>query len=140
MFTVFSHTADIGLDLQASNLETLFIEAANGWRTMVFEDSEINAVSRHRISLAAADPEDLLVQWLSELNYFLTVHRWVFHAVTALSLQNDDAKWSLRASIDGESLDSDRHYIYFDIKAVTYHQLNIAETADGYRTRVIFDI
>ena len=42
--------------------------------------------------------------------------------------------------INGEPLDHDRHYIYFDIKAVTYHQMEIEEKDGRFQTKVVFDI
>ncbi|RMI19918.1 MAG: hypothetical protein D6681_02630, partial [Calditrichaeota bacterium] len=76
-----------------------------------------------------------------ELNYFLTVDFWVLHDVVRLTLNHrTENRWELTAEVSGETLDPERHYIYFDIKAITYHQLSIQEENGCYRTRIIFDI
>ena len=46
----------------------------------------------------------------------------------------------LLASVLGEKLNPDRHEIYTEVKAVTYHQLYIKETNSGWEAQVIFDL
>ncbi|MCK6623398.1 MAG: archease [Calditrichaceae bacterium] len=140
MFKILSHTADIALDVRAANLESLFTEASRGWKEMVFEDSETRPAKTRSVRLASPEAEDLLVQWLSELNYFLTVRQWVFHQTEQFSLHGAAGEWTLDARISGERLDPQRHYIYFDIKAVTYHQLKIEQTGGEFRVQIVFDI
>ncbi len=107
---------------------------------MVLEDAEIRSQETRQISLVSTDPEDLLVQWLSELNFFLTTQFWVFNEVEEIFINKEESDWCLNGRIGGESFDTERHYIYFDIKAVTFHQLNIEHFDGKYQTRVVFDI
>lgn len=140
MFKILSHTADIALEVQAANLEALFTEAARGWKEIVLEDSQTRPAETRSVRLSSPEREDLLVQWLGELNYFLTVQRWVFHQTEQFALHEAAGEWALEAKVSGEPLDSQRHYIYCDIKAVTYHQLKIQPTGEGWKVRMVFDI
>ncbi len=142
MFKLVEHTADVALEISAESLESLFLETAAGFKAMVLEDSAILSETSRKVELAASELEDLLVQWLSELNYFITVHYWLANEVAEFSLQFSEAEneWKLQAEITGEPLDHDRHYIYFDIKAVTYHQMKITQTDGQFSTKVVFDI
>lgn len=139
VYKIFSHTADIGLALRAADLNNLFREAAIGWKHLVLENSLTRGKETRRIRLTADDPEDLLVQWLSELNYFLMVEQWVFHEVAELNVETSP-KWRLTTAITGERFDPAHHYIYFEIKAATYHQLHIRKHGRAYETRIVFDI
>ena len=140
MFKILSHTADVALEVQAGNLEALFAEAAEGWKYIVVEKSQIKPAQVRRVTLSSFEAEDLLIQWLSELNYFLTVHRWILHKAERIELQSSENEWRLDAEISGEFLDTERHYIYCDIKAVTYHQLNIRKVGGQFFTKIIFDL
>jgi len=140
MFKVLAHTADIALEVQADDLNSLFIDAANGWKNIVIENSETQLHNVRSVKLASLEAEDLLVQWLSELNYFLTVHQWIMHEIQSLNIRTAKNELILEADVGGETLDAERHYIYCDIKAVTYHQLNIEKIANQYQTRIIFDL
>jgi SHS2 domain-containing protein len=44
------------------------------------------------------------------------------------------------ATVRGEDLDATRHHTRLDVKAVTYHQLDIQEFAGQSRVRVFLDI
>ncbi|NOX36269.1 MAG: archease [Calditrichaeota bacterium] len=140
MYRIIAHTADTGLEVEAPSLEELFREAAKGWKVLVLEDSPTRPREQKRIRLTASDREDLLVQWLSELNFLLNVRFWVMHDVISLQLTHRGEHWHLQAEITGEPFDDKRHYIYFEIKAVTYHQLQIRQEDGTYKTRIIFDI
>jgi SHS2 domain-containing protein len=140
MYKILAHTADIALEVQAGDLESLFRDAARGWKEIVLEDAETASQQTRTIKLSSFEPEDLLVQWLGELNYFLTVHQWVMHEVSELKLHSPEDEWRLKAQITGEPLNPQKHYIYSDIKAVTYHQLDIKKVNGEYRTKIIFDL
>ena len=141
MFSILeSHTADIGIEVSGQTLEELFQEAARGWKALVLEDAKTEGKETQIIHLEAEDINDLLVQWLSELNFLLTTRQWVFHEVESIKIDTSKKPVELLATITGEPFQNSKHYIYFDIKAVTYHQLNIQQNSNGYSTRVIFDI
>ncbi len=141
MFSILeTHTADVGIEVSGKTLEELFQEAARGWKTLVLENAPTQEHERREIHLRATDINDLLVQWLSELNFFLTAQQWVFHDVVSLAIKTTGKTYRLSAIVAGEPYDPEKHYIYFDIKAVTYHQLNIQYKGGQYTTRVIFDI
>lgn len=140
MFKIISHTADVGIDVSGSSLEELFIEAAYGWKQCVIENSPTEPLEERKIELSASSLEDLMVQWLNELNFFLTVRQWILHNVvdTKISLKNSGG--GLNILINGEPVDYKVHEICMEIKSVTYHQLQIRKVNGRYKTRVIFDI
>lgn len=140
MFKIISHTADVGIDVSGSSLEELFIEAAHGWKRCVIEDSPTKSVDERKVKLSAASLEDLMVQWLNELNFFLTVRRWILHTVVKAKIIVKGSACELNFLINGEPVDYQVQEISMDIKSVTYHQLQIRKTDNRYKTRIIFDI
>ena len=47
---------------------------------------------------------------------------------------------ALEGELIGERHDPGRHPHKLEIKAITYHGLQVTETAEGWRATVIFDI
>lgn len=86
-----------------------------------------------RLVLESGDVAQLLVRWLREILYLHDVHGLVYQAARFDRL--DTA--GLDASVSGEVRSDDA---VTELKAVTYHGLEVAPTADGWRARVIFDI
>jgi len=144
MFKIISHTADVGIDVAADSIEALFIDAAKGWKYCVIEDSLTEARSEKELQFSAASREDLMVQWLNELNFYLTVKEWILHKVVECRIKPVDSgkreEWTGNLLINGEPLNYEKHEICIEIKSVTYHQLEIREINSQYKTRIIFDI
>jgi len=129
-----SHTADLEIKVWGEDLVSLFIAAADGmFHLSGIEDYEkgFSAV-KDTISLDAMDYEGLLILFLEELLYRLTEDYMLF-SIEKLSISTD---FSLKAMLKGTQIKSYQR----DIKAVTYHRLNIRETSQGYEVNIIFDI
>lgn len=131
------HTADIAFDVIADTLEELFIESARAWRIAVVGDVSGKALSNRDVNLTADSLEELLVNFLNELNYYLLNKKWL--AVIYNKLIIDKTNFLLSASISGFQTD-DSIEIKEEIKSVTYHQMNIVKANDKFTTRVVFDI
>ena len=46
----------------------------------------------------------------------------------------------LKVKATGEAIDVSRHRLAHEVKAITYHGLNVSKTADGWSAEVIVDI
>jgi len=133
-FEELSHTADLEIKVWGDDLASLFLAAADGlFHLSGIEDYEegFSAV-KETISLDAMDYEGLLILFLEELLYRLTEDYMLF-SIEKLSISTD---FSLKAKLRGTQIKSYQR----DIKAVTYHQLNIRETDHGYEVNIVFDI
>ena len=134
-FQFINHTADIGIRVEAPTLEVLFETAALAFTELVTSAESLDCLVERTFKLEEDDIETLLVSWLQELLYLLDTEQLVF-ARFQVKLQD----FSLEATAAGEVFDPDRHMIKTEIKAVTYHQLEVAESDQGWQAQVIFDI
>jgi len=143
-FEEIDHTADTGLRITAPNLRELFITGARGMFTLIMPepDSRAEDAVRHgkkeerRVSLSSADRETLLRDWLAELLYLHTTDRLYFTDFTLDTVRET----RLQGTARGIPLSEDFIHSLMDIKAVTYHGLEIRETDEGFVAQVIFDI
>jgi SHS2 domain-containing protein len=136
MHELFEHTADVGLRVRAASLERLFEEAAEAMLSLSVANLDAVApVQSVTFQLSADSYDDLLRDWLSELNFTLGTRRLV---CSRFAVQLDGT--SLRATAWGEPIDPVRHQLALEIKAVTYHGLKVERDADGWLAEVIVDI
>lgn len=130
------HTGDIGITITAPSLSELFERAAWGMFSVLTDMETVRPRQAHALTLQADDREKLLVQWLSELNFLHVTQHDLFSKFTIHELADD----RLAATAWGEAIDPERHSVHTEIKAITYHQLEVQETDDGWRVQIIFDM
>ena len=137
-FEVFEHTADVGLRVEAESLERLFAEAGRGLFALVVENpQDIEPRQTVTIELESEDVQGLFVDWLRELIFrFETEHL----LLCEFQVQVFDGNRRLRAECRGEPADWSRHLPDNELKAVTYHELRVEQTSNGWEAEVILDI
>jgi SHS2 domain-containing protein len=125
------HTADWGLEVWAPDLQGLMEEAARGmFELMGIAVSEESRCHR-QLEIGADDREQLLVSFLEELLFIAESEDLAFDGFL-LNLVGTN----LLARLEGGFIVSRTK----EIKAVTYHNLEISETRRGLKTSIIFDV
>lgn len=138
-FEILEHTADIGIVAYGKTKREVFINAAKGMYYIITEDKrEFKGNFSHYIKLTAENPENLLVAWLSELLYLSETKLVIFNRFEIEELSN----YQLSGKVFGKRIDQSGYKIKREIKAVTYHRLEIKEDQESelWRAQVIFDI
>jgi SHS2 domain-containing protein len=134
-FTVFDHTADVGVRAWGPDVPAAFAQAARGLFSLLVPLDAVREATTRELAVAAGDPESLLVAWLDELLFVFETEGLVFSRFdVALPTPT-----TLTATAHGEPFDPDRHRGGVVVKAATYHQLAV-EPGPPARVQVILDI
>ncbi|HZP00747.1 MAG TPA: archease [Terriglobia bacterium] len=135
-FRWLAHTADIGFEAFGRTREEVFANSALALADLVIEPDDVQPQEEITIQVEGRDAESLLVNWLSEILYLHDSEKWLLREFEILKL-NDR---SLLAKARGEKFDRARHRIKLMVKAITYHQLKLEKTPEGWRAQVYVDI
>lgn len=135
-YEFINHTADIGIKAYGKTLAEAFEHAAKGMFDIITDQSDIESVGQYRIEAKADDLEQLLVDWLSELLFLNTAKNLVFGF---FKVTIDEKNNRLSADVFGEPFSISKHKAGAEIKAVTYHMLEVKEKKP-YHVQVLFDI
>src|SRR5690348_18013851 len=112
MYETFDHTADLGLRIRASDLNTLFAEAAQALFAALVEDlPSVEPRQCLEVKIAGSDRDYLLFDWLKELLY----HFEVDHLLLSRFSVNVGAE-GLQGSAWGEPIDHQRHELSHEVK------------------------
>jgi SHS2 domain-containing protein len=130
------HTADVGFVVVAADLKQLFARAAWGMFSVVTDVESVRPEKTRRVMVEATDRHELMVKWLSELNFLHVTQHKVFSRFEISELSDT----RIVAEISGEKTDPARHTIYTEIKAVTFHDLKIEQTDEAWKAQIIFDL
>lgn len=136
MFEVLEHTADLGLRVRAADRDELFAEAARAlFSILVVNLGDVRGVQIKTFNIEGENDDYLLFDWLAELLYtFDTEH--VLLSQFDVQVTDDE----VRATCRGEPIDTSRHDLDHEVKAITYHGLRVEQVADGWLAEVIVDI
>jgi SHS2 domain-containing protein len=136
MYEIFEHTADLGIRVRAGSPNELFADAARGlFSIMVANIDAVRTVKELKFRLSGDNVEELLHDWLAELLY-------TFHGrrVVLAKFDVQVTPVGLTATARGEPIDTSRHEIGDEVKAITWHALKVEQDSGQYLAEVIVDI
>jgi SHS2 domain-containing protein len=135
-YELVDHTADLGIRVWADDIRGLFEEAAKALFDIITDLTKVEAHLKREIVVRGSSREELMVAWLNELLYLHEVERLIFCNFSITKIDEG----TVTGVSTGEEFDEARHSIKTEVKAVTYHQLEIKEQGGRWQAQVIFDI
>jgi SHS2 domain-containing protein len=133
-YQILDHPADIKLKIEADTLEDLFKGSAIALSEILVQEEDIDYRIKieEKISLSSYDLNALLVDFLSEILAISDIKNAVFKEIFIEKLLDNE----ISAIIKGYPVKRFNK----EIKAVTYHQLEIKKVDDLYQAIILFDI
>ena len=135
-YRLFDHTADLGVEIYGKTVNELFANATFSVFDIITELKHVTPTVERKIVVAGEGWEDLLVNYLREILYLFNGEGLLLKECSIMKIDQRH----LEGNVTGERFDPSKHKINTEIKAVTYHQVTVRETADGWVGRVIFDV
>ena len=136
-YNLIDHTADYGIRVFGSDLKTLFENAASAMFDLIVDGRKAHGAKILEIKVMGDDWPDLMVNWMRELLYLWNGKGLIVKHLEIVSIS--EFKISAIAKVD--PYDSSLDQIKEEIKAVTYHQINVEQTGDnGWESTIIFDV
>ncbi len=136
-FEILEHTADVGFRCWGGDAGELFINAARALFEIAADLSQAEASQQMTFEVQGEDYETLIVNWLNELVYVFDAD--LFAPVRYQARTISPSRFTCRC--DGEPRDPARHPWKLIVKAVTYHELEVAQLDEGsWTARVILDV
>lgn len=133
-YKILPHSADIRLEITASCKEDLFQGALKGMAYIIKANvSQKGVLKKEQIEIHSVDINALLVDFLNEVLAKSDIYNCIFNKIEIEKLTDN----SIEGIIEGRSVKE----FSKEIKAATYHQLNIKQDKNGdWKAIVLFDI
>lgn len=135
-YRFLEHTADLAVEIFGHSPEALLIHGGEALFAALGRYESPRCTVERSIEIEAEGYEALLHDWLAELNFLHQTKGEVYHRFEIRRLGAN----RLEGIAHGEALDPERHAIDLEIKAVTWHHLEVCLEGQLWRARVIFDI
>ena len=137
------YTADVAFIAYGKTLEEVFINAAKALMEIQTDLAKIEPRECIDVEIEGFDKEHLLKKWLEELLYYRDVKQMFFSKFDIrIEVQRESGEelYRLRGKICGECFDPDKHTSKVEVKAVSYHDMEIGRHNDKLYARVLVDI
>ncbi len=132
-FELLDHTADILVRAHGDTLEECFANAAYAMFDQMVDLATVEKKGEVEVLVSGEEMEELLYDMLSELLYIHDVD-----GVVLSDFEVEFTKEGLRCRARGEKLNLERHGPKTEVKAVTFHMMEVDES--GPSVTVLFDV
>ncbi|MDS0276198.1 archease [Halomicroarcula sp. S1AR25-4] len=134
-FDLREHTADVAVEATGETIDETFAAVADGLAAAMCE-SVPEEGSRFDLTVTAESREALLFDYLDQLIYERDV-RNVLPVDNEATVSGGGEEWRVDASARGVPLSA---VTAREVKAVTYSEMALEATDDGWRAYVVFDV
>ena len=124
-YEYFEATADIGLKAYGKDLNEAFENAGLAIFNIISDTSGIDALKEIEFEVTSEDEVSLLYDYLEELLFY---HEIEFMLFSEFHVEIDE-NLHLKARIIGEEIDWDKHERKTEIKAITFHMMDVKRTS-----------
>lgn len=136
-FETLDHTADIYLVAYGATKAEAYANAAYGLFCQIAEVEELTPTQTVEVEVSGTDPENLLVEWLSEFLFQMEVEERIFTDAEVAEISDTHLRGRAQAlplaEVPPEALGT-------PVKAVTYHRLRIQEREGRWEIHVVLDL
>lgn len=138
-FEFFDVTADVGFRAHGKDLEEAFQNAAQAMFEVMTDTSQIKPTIKREVKVESEDKKALLYDWLSELLFLHDYEGLVFSKFSVNITSTGKGSFQLKGTIWGEEFHQETHEVRDEVKAVTFHLMEINEDKQACTLQVILD-
>jgi len=132
-FEILEHKADLKMRVFGKSKKELFRNAVLAMVSGLQPKVKSRRLKVKNIKIKSDNLETLLVDFLSEVLYLSQVNREIYSDVKFKKFSDKE----IEAELVGQKVES----FSGDIKAVTYHNLDVHQTENGtWQTTILFDV
>ena len=137
-FRYLDHMTDAVIEAYGKTLDEAFEQAAKGLNDTMIDLQGVEPKTQIKLSASGYDTHSLLFDWLDKVMLLLVADGIVTSEFNVEISRKGG--FSLKGIARGEKLDLRRHKYKVEIKAVTYHEMQVKEDDSGATVRFLLDL
>ena len=137
-FEYFDVTADIGFYAFGKDLNEAFENAGLAMFNIISNTDNVDNGKSIEFEITSEDDVSLLYDYLEELLFYHEVEFMLFCEFD-VQIEEADGSYCLKAIIKGEDINWDKHERNCEIKAITFHQMEV-DVGDAVQLKAIVDL
>lgn len=138
-YEYLKHTADVKFKAYGKNLEETFSNSALAMFNVITETDKVKEILTKSFSVKGKDLKALLYNFLEELLFLIDADFFLLSKVKSLTINKIGKEYSLSCLVVGDTISKD-YSTDGDIKAITYHEMEIKQDSQKTMIQVVLDI
>jgi SHS2 domain-containing protein len=138
-FRYLDHVTDAIVEAYGSSLDEAFENSAKGLVNTMIDLEQISPDQEYEIVAKGYDVKSLLYDWLEKVMLGLLIDN-IALSDFKVKISENNGNYFLKGIAKGEVLDLKRHHYKIEIKAVTYHEMEIKQTESIITIRFLLDL
>jgi protein archease len=138
-FRYLDHVTDAIVEAYGSSLDEAFENSAKGLVNTMIDLEQITPDQEYEIVAKGYDVKSLLYDWLEKVMLGLLIDN-IALSDFKVKISKNNGNYFLKGIAKGEVLDLKKHHYKIEIKAVTYHEMEIKQTENIITTRFLLDL
>ena len=139
-YRLLPHMTDAFVEVQAPTLAGVFEEAAFAMFDIMTDPTAIERSFVDQFEVTSHDEISLFHDWLEQLLLKFDLDGKVYSVFHVEKIDSQNENLCLAAKAQGGLFERGRHPAKVEIKAVTYHRMEVRATPEGYVARYILDL
>jgi len=139
-YRLLPHMADAYIEVQAPSLAGVFEEAAFAMFDVMTDPASIECSFVDQFEVTSHDEVSLFHDWLEQLLLKFDLDGKVYSKFHLEKIERQNGDLRLIAKAQGGLFERGQHPAKVEIKAVTYHRMEVKATRKGYIARYILDL
>ncbi|ABR55721.1 protein of unknown function DUF101 [Methanococcus aeolicus Nankai-3] len=144
MYEYFETMADMGIIAKGNTLNEAFSESAKALTNLMVDINTIEKKIKKQFTISSEDEYSLLYDFLTELLILIDSEFSLFCQydidITVHKNNENEQEYILKCVAYGEELDKTKHQPKEEVKAITYHKMEIKNDNNEYNIRFIVDL
>jgi SHS2 domain-containing protein len=138
-YRFLDHMTDAVIEAYGTTLEEAFENAAMALCDTMIDLKTVRPKREIKFSTKGDDLHSLLFNWLDKV-MLLLVADGIAMSEFSVKIKQHNNDYLLEGTTRGEPLQLDRHHYKVEIKAVTYHEMEIKQEKDMTTARFLLDL
>ena len=124
MRKIFEHTADAGIKVESNTLNEAFNELSLSFTEIVTGGNLTTKQKSYEVNLVSEDLDSLLVRFVSHLIFLFDTKNFLPASAEVDIVISESCE--INGQLLGDSYDQEKHGYGVEVKAVSYHMLEIS--------------
>ena len=136
-YNFLDHATDAIVEVRAKDIKEAFIIAANAVINLTIEQDRVEEQDYKEFTARGKDLRYLLFNWLEEITFVLITEGFAIRRIETEWIEGND--YAIKAKAFGEELNFTKHGFKVEIKAPTFHDMEIKDGDEAY-LRFLLDL